>query len=143
MAERRKIKTRALIVDTPSPQPSRIFKNVDGIRFLLHEGGCGGTREDSNNLCGLIAGYIHHPNVGGSDSAQSGVPARADTHSFRDELRKRNPRFDKPLVILEQQKSGTEAAMLTEAIRKTFSRPDGSQRVPTNKCSTFPACVSD
>jgi len=39
---------------------------------------------------------------------------------LRDELRKRNPRFDKPLVILEQQKSGTEAAMLTEAIRKTF-----------------------
>src|SRR6266404_3006974 len=60
------IKTRALIVDTPSPQPSRIFKNVDGIRFLLHEGGCGGTREDSNNLCGLIAGYIHHPNVAGA-----------------------------------------------------------------------------
>ena len=28
--------------------------------------------------------------------------------------------FNKPLVIMEQQKSGTEAAMLTEAIRKTF-----------------------
>src|SRR5205814_297798 len=38
-----------------------LFENVDGIRFLLHEGGCGGTREDSNNLCSLIAGYIHHP----------------------------------------------------------------------------------
>src|SRR5262249_33650119 len=40
----------------------RLFQNVDGIRFLLHEGGCGGTREDANNLCGLLAGYIHHPN---------------------------------------------------------------------------------
>ena len=32
----------------------------------MHEGGCGGTREDANNLCGLLAGYIHHPNVAGA-----------------------------------------------------------------------------
>src|SRR6266404_6953857 len=44
-------------------QSNKLFKNIDGIRFLLHEGGCGGTREDANNLCGLIAGYIDHPNV--------------------------------------------------------------------------------
>src|SRR5438128_11769490 len=25
---------------------SRVFPNVDGIKFLLHQGGCGGTRED-------------------------------------------------------------------------------------------------
>src|SRR5277367_274240 len=25
----------------------RIFPNIDGIRFLVHEGGCGGTRQDS------------------------------------------------------------------------------------------------
>ena len=42
------------------------FESIDGIKFLMHEGGCGGTREDSNNLCGLIAGYIHHPNVAGA-----------------------------------------------------------------------------
>jgi altronate hydrolase len=44
----------------------KLFPQMDGIRFLLHEGGCGGTREDSDNLCGLIAGYIHHPNVAGA-----------------------------------------------------------------------------
>jgi altronate hydrolase len=113
------IKTRTLTVDAPSPQPSRIFKNVDGIRFLLHEGGCGGTREDSNNLCGLIAGYIHHPNVAGATVLSLGCQ-HAQIGILREELRKRNPRLDKPLVILEQQKSGTEAAMLAEAIRKTF-----------------------
>src|SRR5258707_5306403 len=48
---------------TPSP---KVFRNVDGIKFLMHEGGCGGTREDANNLCGLLAGYIHHPNVAGA-----------------------------------------------------------------------------
>src|ERR1700694_3522571 len=57
------IKTRTFTDDTVISPPSRIFTNVDGIRFLPHEGGCGGTREDSTNLCGLIAGYINHPNV--------------------------------------------------------------------------------
>lgn len=27
-------------------QRSRLLANVDGVKFLLHEGGCGGTRED-------------------------------------------------------------------------------------------------
>src|SRR5947199_758141 len=60
------IKNRGLTRDAAGPQRSRVFENVDGVRFLLHEGGCGGTREDSTNLCGLIAGYIHHPNVAGA-----------------------------------------------------------------------------
>src|SRR5271155_2019739 len=34
-------------------QPERVFPNVDGVRFLVHEGGCGGTRQDSKALCGL------------------------------------------------------------------------------------------
>ncbi len=113
------IKTRTLTRDTASPQPSRIFEHVDGVRFLLHEGGCGGTREDSNNLCGLIAGYIHHPNVAGATVLSLGCQ-NAQIGILGAELRKRNPNFDKPLVIVEQQQSGTEAAMLTEAIRDTF-----------------------
>jgi len=113
------IKTRTLTGDLPSPQRSRIFEHVDGLRFLLHEGGCGGTREDSNNLCGLIAGYIHHPNVAGATVLSLGCQ-NAQVGILREELRKRNPNFDKPLVIVDQQQSGTEAAMLTEAIRDTF-----------------------
>src|SRR3984893_10828200 len=34
---------------------ARVFRNVDGIKFLMHEGGCGGTHEDSANLCALLA----------------------------------------------------------------------------------------
>jgi altronate hydrolase len=113
------IETHTLTGDAPSPETSRIFKNVDGVRFLLHEGGCGGTREDSNNLCGLIAGYIHHPNVAGATVLSLGCQ-NAQIGILREELRKRNPSFEKPLVIVEQQRSGTEAAMLTEAIRNTF-----------------------
>jgi altronate hydrolase len=101
------------------PERSRIFSNIDGIKFLLHEGGCGGTREDSNNLCGLIAGYIHHPNVAGATVLSLGCQ-HAQVSVLRNELRKRNPHFSKPLYIFEQQKSGEEFAMLSEAIRQTF-----------------------
>src|SRR6267154_1063130 len=113
------IKTRELTGDTAKAQRSLVFENVDGVRFLLHEGGCGGTREDSNNLCGLIAGYIQHPNAAGATVLSLGCQ-NAQIGILRAELHKRNPSFDKPLVIVEQQQSGTETAMLTEAIRDTF-----------------------
>jgi altronate hydrolase len=102
----------------PAPR-APLFENIDGVRFLLHEGGCGGTREDSNNLCGLIAGYIHHPNVAGATVLSLGCQ-HAQVAILREEIRKRNPKFDKPLFILEQQRSGSEAAMMSDAIRQTF-----------------------
>jgi altronate hydrolase len=113
------ISSAALSNTAAAPACSKIFENVDGIRFLMHEGGCGGTREDSNNLCGLIAGYIHHPNVAGATIFSLGCQ-HAQIPILRDEIRKRNPNFDKPLVIFEQQQTGSEETMLSEAIRKTF-----------------------
>ena len=98
---------------------SKVFPNLDGIKFLLHEGGCGGTREDSNNLCGLIAGYLHHPNVAGATVLSLGCQ-HAQIDILRKQIERRNPKFDKPLVILEQQKSGSEFAMLSQAIGQTF-----------------------
>ena len=116
--ETQKINAAGSTERTPSHSP--LFENVDGIRFLLHEGGCGGTHEDSLNLCGLIAGYIHHPNVAGATILSLGCQ-HAQIQMLRNEIRDRNPKFDKPLVILEQQRSGSEAAMMSEAIEKTFS----------------------
>ena len=114
-----KLAKQDLRAETALAPRSRLFENIDGIRFLLHEGGCGGTREDSNNLCGLIAGYIHHPNVAGATVLSLGCQ-HAQIAILRDEIRKRNPKFDKPLFTLEQQRSGSEAAMMSEAIRLTF-----------------------
>ncbi|MDB5127045.1 UxaA family hydrolase, partial [Mucilaginibacter sp.] len=34
----------------------KLFENIDGIKFLNHDMGCGGTRTDSDALCGLLAG---------------------------------------------------------------------------------------
>lgn len=113
------VDSHAFAPDTTSAAPNRLFDNIDGVRFLLHEGGCGGTREDSHNLCGLIAGYIHHPNVAGATVLSLGCQ-HAQVAILREEIRKRNPAFDKPLFIVEQQSSGSEAAMMADAIRQTF-----------------------
>ncbi|MGH9529668.1 MAG: UxaA family hydrolase [Terriglobales bacterium] len=106
--------------DSSDHSPQRVFENIDGIKFLVHEGGCGGTREDSTNLCGLIAGYINHPNVAGATILSLGCQ-HAQAGILRQQIRLRNPNFDKPLFIVEQQQSGTEFAMLSEAIRQTFA----------------------
>jgi altronate hydrolase len=112
----------------------RVFPNVDGIKFLLHEGGCGGTREDSNNLCGLIAGYLHNPNVAGATVLSLGCQ-HAQIDILRKQIQRRDPSFNKPLVILEQQQSGSEFAMLSEAIEQTFLGlidADKARRTPTD-----------
>ncbi len=101
-------------------QGPHIFEHIDGIKFLLHEGGCGGTREDSNNLCSLIAGYIHNPNVAGATVLSLGCQ-NSQVAVLREKLHERSPQCDKPIFIFEQQKSGTEFTMLSEAVTATFA----------------------
>ena len=113
------IQTRVAATNGGDPLRARVFQNIDGIKFLLHEGGCGGTREDANNLCSLIAGYIHHPNVAGATVLSLGCQS-AQIATLLQEIRRRNPAFSKPLFILDQQQSGSEFTMLSEAVRKTF-----------------------
>ncbi len=100
-------------------QGARVFRNVDGVKFLTHDMGCGGTREDAQSLCGLIAGYIHHPNVAGATILSLGCQ-HAQAGILQEELHKRNSKFDKPLFIFDQQQSNLESTMLEGAIRKTF-----------------------
>lgn len=113
---------------------NRIFPNVDGIKFLTHDLGCGGTRMDSDALCGLLAGYITHPNVAGATVMSLGCQ-HAQTSILMDEIYKRDAKFDKPLVILEQQVSGTEKQMLKDALKQTFA---GLMRVNEQKRTPSP-----
>ena len=98
---------------------SRIFKNVDGIRFLHHDGGCGGTRQDSAVLGKLLAAYANHPNVGGITILSLGCQHLQSTELL-DDIKKSNPGFDKPVFVFEQQQSQSEEQLIQEAIRKTF-----------------------
>ncbi len=105
----------------PGHQQPRLFPNVDGIRFLQHEGGCGGIRQDAQTLCGLLAGYITHPNVAGATVLSLGCQ-NAQVSMLQDEIAKRSPGgLQKPLYILEQQKIGTEEALISTALRQTFA----------------------
>jgi len=97
----------------------KVFQNLDGIKFLLHEAGCGGTHEDARNLCGLLAGYIHHPNVAGATVLSLGCQ-HAQVPMLLEEIKRRDPNFKKPVLIFEQQKSPSEASMMGKAIRETF-----------------------
>ena len=97
----------------------RVFKNVDGIKFLNHQGGCGGTRQDAASLSSLLASYANHPNVGGITVLSLGCQ-NLQTQHFLDDVKKHNPNFDKPLLVFEQQQSDSEEQLITEAIKKTF-----------------------
>ena len=119
-----------------APDRRKLFSNVDGIKFLLHEGGCGGTREDARTLCSLIAGYIHHPNVAGATILSLGCQ-NAQISMLREEIARRDPDFKKPLLIFDQQASGLESSMLSRAIRETFLG-----LIDANQCIREPAPIS-
>jgi altronate hydrolase len=98
---------------------NRVFKNVDGIKFLNHQGGCGGTRQDAAILSKLLAAYADHPNVAGVTILSLGCQ-NLQTKSLLEDIKLRNPHFDKPLLVFEQQQSQSEEQLITEAIRQTF-----------------------
>ena len=101
-------------------QKHQLFPNVDGVKFLLHDGGCGGTRQDSTALCGMLAGYITHPNCAGATVLSLGCQ-NAQVGELQTEIAKRDANFQKPLYILEQQNIGTESEMMAQALKQTFA----------------------
>ena len=97
----------------------KIFPNVDGIKFITHTLGCGGIRQDANSLCGLLAGYITHPNVAGATVLSLGCQ-NAEVKILEQEIAKRDANFNKPLFILDQQKTGKGSDFISLAIQQTF-----------------------
>ncbi len=113
-----------------------LFSNISGIKFLNHEGGCGGIRSDAQALCALLAGYITHPNCAGATVLSLGCQ-NAQVSMLQEEIEKRSPNDNRPLIILEQQKSGTETNLLATAIKETFKG-----LVQANKETRKPAPIS-
>jgi altronate hydrolase len=122
--------------DTTGASQQKIFPNVEGIKFLTHTGGCGGIRQDANTLCGLLAGYITHPNVAGATVLSLGCQ-NAESSILQNEIAKRSPNFSKPLYILDQQKTGKEADFIETAMRQTLAG-----LVEANKSVRQPAPLS-
>lgn len=114
---------------------NRPFQNVDGIKFLNHQGGCGGIRQDAAVLSKLLAAYANHPNVGGITVLSLGCQ-NLQMQDFLADLKAINPSFDKPLYLFEQQQSQSEEQLISEAIKKTF---EGLQQI--NQLKRAPASL--
>lgn len=109
------------------------FENVDGVRFITHTMGCGGTRQDANTLCGLLAGYLNNGNVAGATILSLGCQ-NAQFEILKSELEKRNPNFEKPIYYFDQQTLGSEEILLESAIKATL---EGLKIA--NQCQRAPA----
>ena len=110
----------------------RMFPNIDGIKLLTHTMGCGGTKQDARTLCGLLAGYITHPNVAGATVLSLGCQ-NAQIDMLKEEIEKRVPGFDRTVICLEQQQTGSEKALMTQALQQTLeglAKANALQRRP-------------
>ena len=126
-----------LITENDFHPNHRLFPNVDGIKFLNHQGGCGGIRQDAAILSKLLAAYANHPNVGGVTVLSLGCQ-NLQVQDFLNDLKAFNPQFDKPLYLFEQQQSQSEEQLITEAIQKTFAG-----LIQINKLQRRPATLNN
>ncbi len=115
---------------------NRLFPNVDGIKFLKHDGGCGGIRQDSQTLCRLLAGYISSPNVAGATVFSLGCQ-NAQIQMLEDALDQFDPERTKPVTYFEQQRSAGERQFIQDAVKSTFVG-----LIEANKISRKPAPLS-
>ena len=133
---------QANLPTTPKAKPvSPVFPNVDGIKFITHQMGCGGTRQDAQALCGLLAGYITHPNVAGATVLSLGCQ-NAEESLLLDEIQRRAPGFDRPVYILNHQTLGSEEAVIDLALKQTLlgmQQANACASGPTRPCPSF--CV--
>lgn len=127
---------RAISTDVSPTSSPRVFPNIDGIQFLTHTMGCGGTRADAESLCGLLASYITHPNVAGATVLSLGCE-HAQLDILHSAIRARSPHFDRPLLTYRQQSYPSERVLIDTAIKDTFL-----SLVEANKMERSPAPLS-
>ncbi|MDW5378096.1 altronate dehydratase family protein [Halomonas sp. HP20-15] len=106
----------------------RPFPNVDGVRFLTHTLGCGGTDDDALALCRLLAGYICHPNVAGATVLSLGCQ-KAQIDMLKQAMTERDPEGLRPVHYFEQQASRSEDTLIREALTTIFDGLKEANRV--------------
>ena len=96
-----------------------LFENID-VKFIQHQGGCGGIRQDSHSLAKLLAGYVNNPNVAGATVLSLGCQ-NLQISIFQDAMKAINPNSDKPVLIYDQQSIGTIEEMLSTVVKDSFA----------------------
>ncbi|MCG9793179.1 UxaA family hydrolase [Flavobacterium algicola] len=130
------ILSKDIIKDGEGISKNPLFPNVDGIKFLTHDGGCGGATSDAVTLCNLLAGYINNPNVAGATVLSLGCQ-HAQASILQEALSKMASANTKPVYVLEQQQSTSEKELMAEAVKKTFVG-----LIEANKTERKPASLS-
>jgi len=115
---------------------NRVFKNIDGVKFITHQTGCGGTRSDSDMFVELVVSYLLNPNCAGATILSLGCQ-NAQMNQVQDRLYQRAPEYSRPVVWCEEQSFEGEDAFLMEAISKTMAG-----LVDANKCMRTKAPIS-
>ena len=112
-------------------ESKQTFDNVE-VRFITHQGGCGGIRQDSETLAKLLAGYVKNPNVAGATVLSLGCQ-NLQIEILKNALSDIDPDMKKPVLIYEQQQMGTVDDMLNTIIKESFAgikEANGIQRQP-------------
>ena len=94
------------------------FDNVE-VKFITHQGGCGGIRQDSETLAKLLAGYVKNPNVAGATVLSLGCQ-NLQIDILKKALDAVDPNLQKPVLIYEQQQMGTVEDMMNKIIVDSF-----------------------
>ena len=105
--------------DGKAETSSETFDNVD-VKFITHQGGCGGIRQDSQTLAKLLAGYVKNPNVAGATVLSLGCQ-NLQIDLLKNALNDIDPNLNKPVLIYEQQQMGTVDEMLNTIIKDSFA----------------------
>ncbi|MDT0645126.1 altronate dehydratase family protein [Zunongwangia sp. F260] len=134
-SSKQRLLLRSLIHGTDSeamadvePEESSIFDNIE-VKFITHQGGCGGIRQDSASLARLLAGYINNPNVAGATVLSLGCQ-NLQIDIFKSALKRINSDIQKPLLIYEQQQMGTVDDMMNTIIKESFAEIKKANQIP-------------
>lgn len=95
-----------------------LLDNVE-VKFINHQGGCGGIRQDSELLAKLLAGYVNNPNVAGATVLSLGCQ-NLQVDIFKKALNEMSPNSDKEILIYEQQQIGTTDQMFQMVIKDSY-----------------------
>lgn len=99
-------------------QDKNLLDNIE-VKFISHQGGCGGIRQDAEGLARLLAGYVNNPNVAGATVLSLGCQ-NLQVDIFKRVLNEINPNLNKEVLIYEQQQIGTVDTMLQMVIKDSF-----------------------
>jgi altronate hydrolase len=121
-------KVAAATFESTGPTGDKVFERIDGIKFLYHQGGCGGTRQDSESLLRLLAGYINHPNVAGATVLSLGCQ-HAQISWYKEIQQELYKDTGKPVIYLEQQQMNSEEELITSALDQTISAMQDANKI--------------